>query len=926
MAMIIKSITCSEKCRNYFSFADHEEENVRKAWLHQASRLQQLAVLVLEFSCHPKENQENIMQAGAIRILEMVSSSRCWNCFEQPTTSTSEAEHFFLHHLACNGNIYRLAGQLIKEHSILETGVSDQTMSDVVSLCLKPLLGDSEEDANIAAGYFMDEVLSVGDLSAHLPSVVLNRMSSKAAVKRLMSVKHHPRAYAAQSLASESPKSEESSALRVAYNLILLFEGTSTDNIHGMEPDFYFDYLRALRELFEQAIQDLGSSASRPQYTTVLMHVEPLLKSDWFNEFLRATHSSIHVERVEAQDRFVIIACVYYSLIQLLVMCHEGTGQETVMAITPVLNVLAFTPGIQQNLWFQAARMLRIPGEIPAEVVETTHSAVWDIAELHEGARSIAEVPALAAVFGLFCRTYNHLLLVLDDDDFFDRQEPFTIPQLLAITAALNTLVYCSVLAGQEIPKRSGKPVQAHTPSSLLVDATALLRSLYDRDCRRSFCPPDLWLAPAERGPNLHGEHSGTRAKGIITQLLRVCPQTMKFEDRAAVFRDTVMEARQKHLVIAMPFFGQEMAVPITIRRGNELEDAYAHLLGLSTDRLRSRWMVSFMNEQGLSEAGLDGGGLLKELLTEVSKKGFDPRYGLFESNSEGEIYPSPTADSVEHGLELLEVVGKIVGKAVFEGVLVEVSLANFFAAHLLGRHSYLDSLPSLDKDLHRNLVRLKQYEGDAADLCLDFTLEEVVFGKRIIHELCPNGKNIPVTNENKLQYVHLVAHWKLNKCMGRVMGAFSRGFYAVVEPQWLQIFSVKELTQLLSGGQFEVDLEDLRRHTRYSGGYEDGSRTIRMFWKVISTLSSDELQRFLRFVTSCPRPPLLGFKHLNPPFTIHKVVEDSSSILSFSDLDRLPTASTCNNMLKLPNYRKEGTMRQKLLYAIRSNAGFELS
>jgi hypothetical protein len=46
----------------------------------------------------------------------------------------------------------------------------------------------------------------------------------------------------------------------------------------------------------------------------------------------------------------------------------------------------------------------------------------------------------------------------------------------------------------------------------------------------------------------------------------------------------------------------------------------------------------------------------------------------------------------------------------------------------------------------------------------------------------------------------------------------------------------------------------------------------------------------------------------------------------SSSDVDRLPSASTCYNMLKLPNYRRRDTLKAKLLYAISSGAGFELS
>ena len=43
-------------------------------------------------------------------------------------------------------------------------------------------------------------------------------------------------------------------------------------------------------------------------------------------------------------------------------------------------------------------------------------------------------------------------------------------------------------------------------------------------------------------------------------------------------------------------------------------------------------------------------------------------------------------------------------------------------------------------------------------------------------------------------------------------------------------------------------------------------------------------------------------------------------------DIDRLPTASTCANMFKLPNYKYKEILRKKLLYAINSNAGFDFA
>lgn len=39
-----------------------------------------------------------------------------------------------------------------------------------------------------------------------------------------------------------------------------------------------------------------------------------------------------------------------------------------------------------------------------------------------------------------------------------------------------------------------------------------------------------------------------------------------------------------------------------------------------------------------------------------------------------------------------------------------------------------------------------------------------------------------------------------------------------------------------------------------------------------------------------------------------------------------LPTASTCFNLLKLPPYQDANVLREKLLLAIKSGAGFDLS
>lgn len=58
----------------------------------------------------------------------------------------------------------------------------------------------------------------------------------------------------------------------------------------------------------------------------------------------------------------------------------------------------------------------------------------------------------------------------------------------------------------------------------------------------------------------------------------------------------------------------------------------------------------------------------------------------------------------------------------------------------------------------------MQHCDGDVNDLCLDFTVTEESFGKRHVIELKPGGKNVSVTNENKMQYIYAMADYKLNR------------------------------------------------------------------------------------------------------------------------------------------------------------------
>ena len=65
-------------------------------------------------------------------------------------------------------------------------------------------------------------------------------------------------------------------------------------------------------------------------------------------------------------------------------------------------------------------------------------------------------------------------------------------------------------------------------------------------------------------------------------------------------------------------------------------------------------------------------------------KKVFDPGLNLFCATSDERLYPSPLSHMTDNHLSLFEFVGKMIGKAVYEGIVVDVPFASFFMSQVV--------------------------------------------------------------------------------------------------------------------------------------------------------------------------------------------------------------------------------------------------
>ncbi|ESO98574.1 hypothetical protein LOTGIDRAFT_201597 [Lottia gigantea] len=537
----------------------------------------------------------------------------------------------------------------------------------------------------------------------------------------------------------------------------------------------------------------------------------------------------------------------------------------------------------------------------------------------------------------LFCETASHLLTTLDDIEMYETQRFLKVSDYVKMSEFLNIFVFRVLWTGMI-------DLQTAASSDVYNSCWTLLMILHERDARRQFAPKNHWLIRDVKPSLFMAELD--RGRKSVQFLMQKVPHIIPFNDRVILFRKYISKEKDV-LGITESVCASPQSTLITVHRSRIVEDGYRQLAQLPSRALKGIIRVKFINEQGLDEAGIDQDGVFKEFLEETISRVFDPSLSLFKVTSEQKLYPSSTSFIQENHLALFEFVGKMLGKAVYEGIIIEIPFASFFLTQMLGHqqsstYSSLDELPSLDPELAKSLNYIKHYDGDMCDLELTFSCDEDCMGRIETHELVPGGKAISVTNENKIRYVHLMAHFRMYRQIRDQTNAFIRGFKTVINKDWLHIFSAPEFQKLISGDNTDMDIEDLRRHTQYYGGYHNNHRVINWLWDILDKDFKDaEKSLFLKFVTSCSKPPLLGFAHLEPPFSIRcvEVSDDQdmgdtvgSVLKGFFNIKkkdaggRLPTSSTCFNLLKLPNYSKKSILKEKLRYAIHSHSGFEIS
>uniref|UniRef100_A0A674MLZ9 E3 ubiquitin-protein ligase n=1 Tax=Takifugu rubripes TaxID=31033 RepID=A0A674MLZ9_TAKRU len=364
-------------------------------------------------------------------------------------------------------------------------------------------------------------------------------------------------------------------------------------------------------------------------------------------------------------------------------------------------------------------------------------------------------------------------------------------------------------------------------------------------------------------------------------------------------------------------FWCQQLSMPqhikITVSRKTLFEDSFQQIMSFHPQDLRRRLWVIFPGEEGL-----DYGGVAREWFFLLSHEVLNPMYCLFEYAGKDNycLQINPASYINPDHLKYFKFIGRFIAMALFHGKFIDTGFSLPFYKRILNKPLALKDLESIDPEFYNSLIWIKDNNIEECGLEMFFSVDKEILGEVTTHELKPDGGNVQVTEENKEEYIRLVAEWRLSRGVEEQTQAFFEGFNEVLPQQYLQYFDAKELEVMLCGMQ-EIDLVDWQRNAIYRH-YARSSKQILWFWQFVKEMDNEKRMRLLQFVTGTCRLPVGGFADLmgsNGPqkFCIEKVGKENW----------LPRSHTCFNRLDLPPYKSYEQLKEKLMFAIEETEGF---
>ena len=401
----------------------------------------------------------------------------------------------------------------------------------------------------------------------------------------------------------------------------------------------------------------------------------------------------------------------------------------------------------------------------------------------------------------------------------------------------------------------------------------------------------------------------------ILNDLVRHNPKLMSGTFSLLVKNPKVLEFDNKrnYFTRRLHSRGAEARHPqpplqLAVRRDQVFLDSFKFLSFKNPDEVKyGKLSIRFHGEEGV-----DAGGVTREWFQVLSRQMFNPDYYLFlpVAADRTTFHPNVMSGVNEEHLMFFKFIGRIIGKALYEGRALDCHFSRAVYKRILGKTVSIKDMETLDLQFYKSLLWM--LENDISDVITDsFSVETDNFGATKIVDLIENGRNIPVTEENKQEYVQHMIEYRMIESVKEQLENFLRGnvfrlqpiltmltiagFHDIVPAELISIFNEQELELLISGLP-DIDVDDWKNHTDYHN-YSAASPQIQWFWRAVRSFDKEERAKLLQFVTGTSKVPLNGFGQLEgmngfSRFNIHR---------DYGNKDRLPSSHTCFNRKSPP-------------------------
>ena len=266
----------------------------------------------------------------------------------------------------------------------------------------------------------------------------------------------------------------------------------------------------------------------------------------------------------------------------------------------------------------------------------------------------------------------------------------------------------------------------------------------------------------------------------ILNELVRHNPKLMSGTFSLLVKNPKVLEFDNKrnYFTRRLHSRGAEARHPqpplqLSVRRDQVFLDSFKFLSFKSGDEIKyGKLSIRFHGEEGV-----DAGGVTREWFQVLSRQMFNPDYALFTpvASDRTTFHPSNKSKINEEHLMFFKFIGRIIGKALYEGRALDCHFSRAVYKRILGNTVSMKDMETLDEKYYKSLLWM--LENDITGVIdLTFSIETDEFGVKQIVDLVENGRNIPVTEENKQEYIQREIEYRLTGSVQAQLEQFLKG------------------------------------------------------------------------------------------------------------------------------------------------------